>query len=282
MGLVPEFIDLDTDRTALTDRLKGISTAFLAIAGRGAEDGTLQGFLETLGIDYTGSGVLASAVAMHKLRAKTVVKAVGVATPNATEVDTTSEAAGEAARIMELLGENLIVKPVNEGCSVGLRRVRGLGELTTLLDAADTALMAEAYHHGRSVSVGILEDRTIGLVTTLPPLEVETADGIYTQSAKNNSRECVYRCPAVLKPTVEETLRRQALVAHRALGCHSYSRHDFIVTNAGQVLWLEANTLPGLSHQGNLARMACAAGLSYEQLISHILRGARTDRRASA
>ncbi|MFJ6705662.1 MULTISPECIES: D-alanine--D-alanine ligase [unclassified Streptomyces] len=282
MGVQTGAVDLRDDRHELSGRLDGAGTVFLAIAGRGGEDGRLQGYLETRGLDYTGSGVLASAISMHKLTAKAVVQAAGVLTPTATPVSREVKGDTEAARVVGLLGPDIIVKPVNEGCSVGVRLPRGIDELReALLDGFTTDLMAETYHRGRSVSVGVLEDET-GRLDTLPAIEAETGGRIYTQAAKENSDQCVYRCPAPLADEVEAAVREQAVAAHRALGCHSYSRHDFIVTPDGQALWLEANSLPGLSHQGNLARMARAAGISYEQLVSHILRGARTDRRAHA
>ncbi|MEU9405135.1 D-alanine--D-alanine ligase [Streptomyces sp. NPDC048281] len=282
MGVQADTFDLKTDQHELGGRLEGVTTVFLAIAGRGGEDGRLQGYLETRGIDYTGSGVLASAVCMHKLRANTIVRAAGVSTPVATAVNRQVKVDVEATRLVDLLGPDIIIKPVNEGCSVGLRLPRGNDELiAALLDASATDLMAEAYHRGRSISVGVLEDESTGRLDTLPPIEAETAGRVYTQAAKQNSDLCTYHCPALLTDDVEKALREQAVTAHRALGCHSYSRHDFIVT-ADRALWLEANTLPGLSHKGNLARMAKATGISYEQLISHILRGARTDRRAHA
>ncbi|RPE39080.1 D-alanine--D-alanine ligase [Streptomyces sp. Ag109_O5-1] len=284
MGVRADTVDLKTDQRELGGRLDGVDTVFLAIAGRGGEDGRLQGYLETRGIDYTGSGVLASAVCMHKLRAKSIVRAAGVlTTPVATAVSHQVKVDVEAARIVDLLGPDIIIKPVNEGCSVGLRRPRGNDELiAALLDASSTDLMAEAYHRGRSISVGVLEDETTGRLDTLPPIEAETAGRVYTQAAKENSDLCTYRCPAPLTDDVDKAVREQAVAAHRALGCHGYSRHDFIITPDQRALWLEANTLPGLSHKGNLARMAKAAGISYEQLVSHILRGARTDRRAQA
>ncbi|MFJ5645853.1 D-alanine--D-alanine ligase [Streptomyces sp. NPDC093223] len=283
MGVRADVVDLLDDRHELDGRLEGIDTVFLAIAGRGGEDGRLQGYLETRHIDYTGSGVLASAISMHKLTAKAVVQAAGVLTPTATAVSREVKGDTEAARVVGLLGPDIIVKPVNEGCSVGVRLPRGIDELKeALLEGSTTDLMAETYHRGRSVSVGVLEDETTGRLDTLPPIEADTGGRIYTQAAKENSDQCVYRCPAPLADEVEAAVREQAVAAHRALGCHSYSRHDVIVTPDGQALWLEANTLPGLSHQGNLARMARAAGISYEQLVSHILRGARTDRRAHA
>ncbi|MEV0487385.1 hypothetical protein AB0I69_43135 [Streptomyces sp. NPDC050508] len=282
LKLTADIIDLD-DQNELGKRLDGVQTAFLAIAGRGAEDGRLQGYLETRGLRYTGSGVLASALAMHKLRAKTIVESAGVHTLSSTAVNSTPEADDEAARIIRLLGSDVIIKPVNEGCSVGIRLPRGRDELASVLrETADTALMAETYYPGRSVSVAVLEDEDAGFVETLPPIEAVTPGRLYTQAAKQGDDVCVYHCPARLPSALERSLREQSIAAHRALGCHSYSRHDFVVTTDDQALWLEANTLPGLSHGGNLAQMAKAANVSYEHLISHILRGANTDRRAHA
>ena len=282
LGLTADIIDLD-DRNELDKRLDGVQTAFLAIAGRGGEDGRLQGYLETRAIRYTGSGVLASAVAMHKVVAKTIVEAAGVHTLSSTAVHPAAEADDEAARIIRLLGSDVIIKPVNEGCSVGIRLPRGRDELTAILrERTDTSLMAETYYPGRSVSVAVLEDEDARWVETLPAIEAVTPGRLYTQAAKQGDDECVYHCPAGLPSAVEQSLREQSIAAHRALGCHSYSRHDFVVTKDDQALWLEANTLPGLSHAGNLAQMATAANVSYEQLISHILRGANTDRRAHA
>jgi len=282
LGITADIIDLD-DRNELGKRLDGVRTAFLAIAGRGGEDGRLQGYLETLGIDYTGSGVLASAVSMHKLRAKTIAESVGVHTLSSTAVDPTAKADAEAARIIRRLGPNVIIKPVNEGCSVGIRLPRGRDELVeALTETTDATLMAETYYPGRSISVAVLEDDDTGWVEILPPIEAVTPGRLYTQAAKQGNDDCVYHCPAMLPTAVKDSLREQAIAAHRGLGCHSYSRHDFVVTTDGQALWLEVNTLPGLSHHGNLAQMAKAANVEYERLISHILRGAKTDRRAHA
>ncbi|MET7889997.1 D-alanine--D-alanine ligase family protein [Streptomyces mirabilis] len=282
MGVKTRVLDLADARWHLLAGLEGVTTVFLAIAGRGAEDGRLQGLLETLDIDYTGSGVLASAVGMHKLHGKTLVATAGVRVPSATRVDRTAAVEDEVARIQKLLGLPVILKPVSEGGSIGVQVVTSSGELTAaLLNVTDDDLMAETFHPGRSVSVGVLEDR-LGIMHLLPPLEAETPNGIYSYAAKRATAACAYYCPARVSSETLQALRRQAVTAHRTLHCHSYSRHDFIVTDAGEALWLEVNTLPGLSRQGNLARMADADGITYEQLLTHILRGARTNRREHA
>jgi D-alanine-D-alanine ligase len=282
MGIKTRVLDLDSSPAYLMEALADTELAFLAIAGRGAEDGRLQGLLDTFGIPYTGSGVLTSAVGMNKLYAKTLVAAAGVRVPWGVRVGIMDTPQEEAERIDKILGCPLIVKPVSEGGSIGLRVVTSAEHLAQCLMDADgdghTELMAEVFHPGRSVSVGVLEDRYDG-VHVLPPLEAATANGIYSYAAKRGDAACDYHCPARISDKTLQELQRQAVAAHQALHCYSYSRHDFIVGEDGQPLWLEVNTLPGLSRDGNLARMAKADGLSYEQLLLHILRGARVDRR---
>lgn len=277
-GIDVRVLDLETDRESLVEDLARVELAFLAIAGRGAEDGRLQGLLETLGVNYTGSGVRASAVGMHKPLAKTVVAAVGVRVPAGAVVDSTRGTQFEVDRITRLFDLPVIVKPASEGGSIGLLIAGDPDQLAFAIGkAADHELMVERFHPGKSVSVGVLEDH--GTMHVLPALEVETTDGVYTYEAKRAQVDCRYHCPARVSPKVQHALRCQATAAHRALGCHSYSRHDFIVTD-DEVLWLEVNTLPGLSEFGNLARMASEHGLTYDQLIAHIVRGARVDRRS--
>jgi D-alanine-D-alanine ligase len=280
MGVKARVVDLADSRETLLDGLADVEKAFLAIAGRGAEDGRLQGMLETLGVPYTGSGVLASAIGMNKLHAKTLVSAAGVRVPRGTRIDSTATAEDEAARVGGLLELTVIVKPVSEGGSIGLHVATTLESLAAVLtDVADGELMAEAFHQGRAVSVGILEDQR-GALHVLPPLEARTPNGIYSYAAKRGNGACDYHCPARVSDQTLEDLRDQAVTAHGVLGCSSYSRHDFVVSDDGRCWWLEVNTLPGLSKGGNLVRMAQADGISYELLLTHILRGADTDRRS--
>jgi D-alanine-D-alanine ligase len=281
MGIKTCSLDL-ADREDLLAGLVGVSVAFLAIAGRGAEDGRLQGLLETLGVPYTGSGVLASAVGMNKLHSKALVAAAGVRVPRGVRIAPRATAEEQAAQIEKLLGLPVIVKPVSEGGSIGLQVATTVECLAAAItSAADGELMAEVFHPGRSVSVGVLED-PLGAVHVLPPLEAQTPNSVYSYAAKRGTAACDYHCPARVSTQTLEDLRSQAATAHGALCCYSYSRHDFIVTEAREVLWLEVNTLPGLSRGGNLARMALADGISYEQLVTRILRGANIDRRARA
>ncbi|WP_189711842.1 D-alanine--D-alanine ligase family protein [Streptomyces phaeofaciens] len=281
MGVKAHVLDLADSRDTLLEGLADASKAFLAIAGRGAEDGRLQGVLETLGVPYTGSGVLASAVGMHKLHAKTLVSAAGVRVPASVKIAPDANVEEEAARAKKALGIPLIVKPVSEGGSIGLyvATTDDFALPSAISCAKEEEWMAEAFHAGRSVSVGVLEDEQ-GNAHVLPPLEAQTPNGIYSYAAKRGTAVCDYHCPARVGAETLDDLERQAVAAHRALYCHSYSRHDFVVGEDGRAWWLEVNTLPGLSKTGNLARMALAAGISYELLLTHILRGADVDRRA--
>lgn len=280
MGVKTRVVDLSGPRECLLDILAHDEKAFLAIAGRGAEDGRLQGFLETLGVPYTGSGVLASAIGMNKVHAKTVVAAAGVRVPVGTRIEPRAVPDDEAERISGLLELPVILKPVSEGGSIGLQVVTSVENLASaLMHVADEELMVEAFHPGRAVSVGVLEDGA-GVAHALPPLEAVTPNGLYSYAAKRGTADCDYHCPARVSATTLDDLTCQAVAAHRALHCHSYSRHDFVVGDDGLAWWLEVNTLPGLSRGGNLARMAQAGGISYELLLAHILRGADVDRRA--
>ncbi|MGW1280192.1 D-alanine--D-alanine ligase family protein [Streptomyces tsukubensis] len=279
LGIETRVLDLEEDRKSLVPELQRVDLAFLAIAGRGAEDGRLQGLLESIGVPYTGSGVFASAVGMHKVTAKSLVAARGVrvAAGTAVEPGTGTGSEFEARRIADAHGLPVIVKPVSEGGSIGLTLACTSEEVATAIREADVPVMAEEYVEGQSVSVGILQDPDGGL-HILPPLETETTGGIYSYAAKRQQGLTAYHCPARLSEADLQDLEVAARRAHLALRCHGYSRHDFVVSPEKGPVWLEVNTLPGLSREGNLARMAEAGGISYEQLLAHILRTARTDR----
>ncbi|MGW1275522.1 D-alanine--D-alanine ligase family protein [Streptomyces tsukubensis] len=279
IGIAHRVFDLADDPHTLMTGLKESELALLAIAGRGAEDGRLQGLLETSGVRYTGSGVFASAVGMNKTAAKELVSAQGVITPAGTPVLPGQDPQEQAEAIADGFGLPVIVKPVSEGGSVGLALARTAAELADALRAAAGAAMVEEYIEGQSVSVGVLE-KPDGELHVLPPLETATADGIYSAAAKHQADLTAYHCPARVSQTVRQELGDAARRAHRALHCRGYSRHDFVISDADLPVWLEVNTLPGLSRTGNLARMAQADGISYEQLLAHIVRTARADRRA--
>ncbi|GAA5216872.1 D-alanine--D-alanine ligase family protein [Streptomyces thinghirensis] len=262
---------LDAASKDFSDQVRGSDVAFLAIAGQYAEDGKLQGLLETLNIPYTGSGVTASAIGMHKTLAKTVVAAAGVAVLPSVNVaardrDTITHALTSA------IAFPLILKPLSEGGSIGMSVCHDTAELAAALSTVNTTggWFAEPFITGTPVTCAILE--VDGSPVALPPLETLPTDAeFYDYATKRDQTKYRYRCPAELPSATLDAITTAALTAHSALACTGYSRSDFIVTPDGSPLWLEINTLPGLSHTGNLATMAAAAGIDYDQLIRTIL-----------
>ncbi|WP_433259480.1 D-alanine--D-alanine ligase family protein (plasmid) [Streptosporangium sp. CA-135522] len=265
---------IDTAEPGLAGKLAVLDVAFLAIAGQYAEDGKLQGLLEHLGLPYTGSGVLASALAMHKTAAKAMVAAHGVSVLPGRVIDGERPADVVAKDLADAIELPIIIKPVSEGGSIDMRLGRTEDDLAVAvaeLRAGGQALFAERFWPGHSVTAGVLDDgaqlRVLPLLETRPK-----GGGFYDYPTKNDPAAFTNHCPTVLPPQTEALIRQQAQAAHRALGCSGYSRSDFVVDAAGeQVWWLETNTLPGLSATGNLATMAAADGLGYDALIAFIL-----------
>lgn len=267
---------LDAASKDFPDQVRGADVVFLAIAGQYAEDGKLQGLLESLNIPYTGSGVTASAIGMHKTFAKTVAAAAGLAVLPSVSIpardrDTITQV------ITSTLAFPLILKPLSEGGSIGMTVCHDTAELAAALPAALAAggCFAEPFTTGTPVTCGILE--VDGSPLGLPPLEtLPTTAEFYDYATKRDKTKYRYRCPAQLPGATLDAITTAALTAHSALACTGYSRSDFIVTPDGSPVWLEINTLPGLSHTGNLATMAAAAGIDYDQLIRMILATATT------
>ncbi|WP_436758431.1 D-alanine--D-alanine ligase family protein [Streptosporangium sp. V21-05] len=270
-------VQIDTSTPDFVKSLRGVDVAFLAIAGQYAEDGKLQGLLEHRSIPYTGSGVLASALAMHKPAAKTMVAAHGVNVLPGSSIDPGRPAELSAKKLMESLHLPIMLKPVSEGGSIDMRVARAEEDLTQLIEelrAGGQALFAERYCPGRSVTAGVLQDGDE--LRVLPVLETRTTGEWYDHATKNNPELFSNHCPADLPASTTSLIGEWAKDAHRALGCSGYSRSDFVVTGINEVFWLETNTLPGLSGKGNMATMATAAGLEYDGLITHILSSALT------
>jgi D-alanine-D-alanine ligase len=268
---------VDTADPAFPDDVQEVDVAFLAIAGRWAEDGKLQGYLETIGLPYTGSGVLASAMAMHKPAAKAIVHAAGVPVLPYIRVDVARDADVEAKEILDRLSAPVMVKPEGEGGSIDMAVAHNhveLADLLTALRRADQRLLVEPFVTGPAVTVGVLD--TGDELVALPVLETATVGEFYDYTAKRDPELHTYHCPANLPAAVAAFCADAACRAHQALGCSGYSRSDLVIGHDGQVFWLEANTLPGLSRGGNLATMAAAAGIPYTQLVARILATATT------
>jgi D-alanine-D-alanine ligase len=271
-----ECIRLDPCDGGFAGRIKTVDVAFLAIAGQWAEDGKLQGLLESLGVPYTGSGVLASALAMHKPTAKAVVSAAGInVLPHVLADGGDPQQVADACR--GALGMPVMLKPCSEGGSIGMQIQRDVGALAAALASsrAGGERFIEPFQAGAAVTCGVLHR---GGLMALPPLEtIPLGAEFYDYAAKRAPARHRYVCPAGINDSALAEVTRAALSAHRALHCTGYSRSDFLVTPAGEVFWLETNTLPGLSRHGNLATMAHAAGISYDSLIEAILAAAHRE-----
>lgn len=240
------------------------SRAFIALHGRYGEDGTIQGALELLGIPYTGSGVLASALAMDKWRSKLVWQAAGVPTPRYELLDRSSDPAAVASR----LGLPLMVKPANEGSSIGMAKVRETAQLEeayTLAANYDSVVLAEQFVEGPELTVAILGGEA------LPVIRLETPREFYDYDAKYLSNDTRYIIPCGLAPEAEAAIRGQALRAFAALGCRGWGRVDLMLDRDGQAMFLEVNTSPGMTDHSLVPMAARHAGLSFEDLCVRIL-----------
>jgi D-alanine-D-alanine ligase len=246
-----------------------IEVAFIALHGRYGEDGCIQGLLELLQIPYTGSGVLASALAMHKLYSKQAFAAAGL-----TITPYVAVRKGESCNAAALpFGLPVVVKPVQEGSSVGVSIVRQADQLQTALDEAfqyDELVLVEQYVKGREVQVGILDDRPIGAIEIVPKNE------FYDFEAKYSDGMAEHFFPARLDAALYEKVQQLGLKAHQALGCDGYCRVDFLVTDRGDCYLLEVNTLPGMTALSLLPEIAQkGADLPFPQLVEKILFSAR-------
>ena len=270
---IPIYVDRDVD-VAL--RQEQIDVAFIALHGRWGEDGCIQGLLETLGIPYTGSDVLASALAMHKGKAKELFRLHNLPTPAyytlTRAVVAESRAVGdELAAHHGDFGFPCVVKPIREGSSVGVTICRAPGELGAAVERAlcfDDEILVERYIAGKEVSVAIIEDRALGAV------EIAPRDGFYDYANKCTHGATDYFVPPRVSPERYRGILAQALRAHLALGCRGITRVDMIVSDAGNEFVLEVNTLPGLTPASLLPKIADSAGISFGELCEMMLAGA--------
>ena len=250
----------------------GVEVAFLALHGRYGEDGTVQGLLEMMGIPYTGSGVLASALGMHKIAAKKVVRSSGVPTPDYCEIGMEEPADSAAARVAAELGLPVMLKPVGEGSSLGVFKCKEASDLRTYIEqgrAEYGATFAERFVPGREITASVLERD--GKRESLPILELIPRREFYDYEAKYTKGMTDFVLPARLAPAVYEEAQRVAVAAFEAIGCRGYARIDLMVDSAGTPWFMEVNTLPGMTDLSDLPAQARAAGLSYEDLVETIL-----------
>ncbi len=241
----------------------GFSRVFLILHGRFGEDGAIQGFLEVLGLPYTGSGITASALAMDKALSKAVWVASGVPTPDYALIHKEEDLAAAAGR----LGFPLIIKPVAEGSSIGITKVRAQAELRDAYRAAARygRVLAERCVVGAEYTCAILAGRA------LPVIRLETPRDFYDYEAKYVLDTTQYHCPAGLSPREEQQVQELALRAFEALGAQGWGRVDFMRDADGRFYVLELNTAPGMTDHSLVPMAARAAGLSFEDLVVTIL-----------
>jgi D-alanine-D-alanine ligase len=251
-------------------RAARVDVVFIALHGRGGEDGCVQGMLELMGIPYTGSGVLASALAMDKLKAKEMFRLHNVPTPPYYVAERADLA--DVASLHGMFGFPAIVKPRREGSSVGLAKATTMGELKRAIAGAlafDDHAIVERYVHAMEVHVGILDGRVLGAIEVVPK------DGLYDHRAKYSEGLTEYVCPPRLQPTRLLGVMNLGACAARALSCTGACRVDLLVTERENEYVLEVNTLPGMTPTSLLPKIAAAAGLDFSSLCEAILAGAR-------
>lgn len=240
---------------------------FIALHGRYGEDGTLQGALELMGIPYTGSGVLASALAMDKWRTKLIWQACAVPVPRYELLRRDSD----FAAVVERLGLPLMIKPANEGSSIGMSKVRraaDLEEAYTLAANYDPIVIAEQFIDGIELTAGILGRQP------MPLIRLETPRDFYDYEAKYSASDTRYIIPCGLPPDAEDIIREEALRAFDALGCRGWGRVDLMLDHTGKPHFLEVNTSPGMTDHSLVPMAARHSGLSYEDLCLRVLESA--------
>lgn len=258
----PKEKDLDLLRRERFDR------AFIALHGRFGEDGTMQGILEWLRIPYTGSAVLASALAMDKVRTKRLWEAEGLPTAPYLVLDKDTDFKAAAKK----LGMPLFVKPASEGSSVGMSKVKRAGDLEEAFALAvnyDPVVIAEKFIDGPELTVAIVGERV------LPIIKIETPREFYDYEAKYIANDTRYLIPCGLPPAKEKQIQALSLKAFRALGCRGWGRVDLMLDKRGRPFLLEINTSPGMTDHSLVPMAAKAIGISYEDLCIRILEMAR-------
>jgi D-alanine-D-alanine ligase len=273
-GVDAHGIDAGRDVVQVVERRR-FDRVFIVLHGRGGEDGTLQGALDLLGIPYTGSGVLASALGMDKWRSKLVWQAAGLPIPEYALVD----AASDFAAIESRLGLPLFVKPANEGSSIGVTKVRQAGELRAAYATAakyDRLVLAERFLGGGEYTVPILGPQALPVIRIVPAAE------FYDYEAKYLRDDTRYLCPCGLAAEQERQLQDMALQAFAVLGGRGWGRIDILLDMAGQAYLLEANTVPGMTDHSLVPMAARQAGIDFDMLCMRILETTLESRDGSA
>lgn len=242
----------------------GYDRVFNILHGRGGEDGVMQGALEVLGLPYTGSGVLGSALAMDKLRTKQLWHSAGIPTPKFEYLET----APDVKAVVDRLGLPLVVKPAREGSSIGMSKVERAEDLQTAWETArryDPVVLAEQWIEGVEYTAAVLGTQP------LPLIALETPNAFYDYDAKYQATTTRYLCPCGLPAAQEQDLQAQALRAFQCVDASGWGRADLLLDATGQAWFIEVNTVPGMTDHSLVPMAAAAAGIDFQQLVLRIL-----------
>jgi D-alanine-D-alanine ligase len=257
-------IDAGDDEFVATLAGTQADVAFICLHGRFGEDGTVQGALEYLGIPYTGSGVMASALAMDKWRTKLLWHAAGLPTPAYQLMNARTDPVALAAR----LGLPLMMKPAREGSSIGMSKVTSVEKIAPAYELAarhDDVVIAERFVEGMELTAAILGD------DSLPLIRLETPREFYDYQAKYFAEDTRYICPSGLPDHQERAIQQMAVEAFRVLGCSGWGRVDLMLDRDGKPQLLEVNTIPGMTDHSLVPMAARARGIAFESLVLRIL-----------
>ena len=257
----------------------GFARCFIALHGRHGEDGTVQGALELLGIPYTGSGVMASSVAMDKVMTKRIWQADGLPTPKYVRLAFDQQSREQIRAVPDVLGLPLIVKPPREGSSIGVTKVRGYSEMQDAVSLSaryDTDVLCEEFIDGEEVTCALLGH---GLdAEALPVVRIAAPEGAYDYQNKYFTDDVKYHCPSGLPEAEERYIQQIALAAYRTLGCRGWGRADVMIRASDRKAYLlEMNTSPGMTTHSLVPMSARAAGIDYPDLCLRILASASLD-----
>lgn len=246
-----------------------VDVAFLALHGKWGEDGTIQSLLEFRGIKYTGSDIFSSAISMDKIMSKILFRHYDINTPEWIAVQKKDKTKEVNEKIKSLFGYPCVVKPNDQGSTVGLTICKSESELPGAIRLArkfSNKILIEEYVGGHEITVAIFDNEA------LPVLEIKPKHGVYDYECKYTSGMSEYIVPAEIPEWVKSELQSQSVKAFNALGCSIYGRVDFRVSNNYKIYCLEVNTLPGMTSTSLVPKMARAAGISFEKLIDKIIK----------
>ncbi|MDP1693504.1 MAG: D-alanine--D-alanine ligase [Burkholderiaceae bacterium] len=258
---------------------EGFARCFIALHGRHGEDGTVQGALELLGIPYTGSGVMASALSIDKVMTKRLWLADGLPTPRYVVLGAGEYTPTHTRAVPDTLGLPLIVKPPHEGSSIGVTKVAGYSQMQAAVDLAaryDADVLCEEFIDGEEVTCPVIGEGASA--RALPVVRIVAPEGAYDYQNKYFTDDVKYLVPSGLPAAEEQAIQRIVLAAYRSLGCRGWGRADLMIRAADRrAFLLEMNTSPGMTGHSLVPKSAAAAGLGYEQLCVQLLSAARLD-----